>query len=122
MLRQLIGKSTLPNLFDNHPPFQIDGNFGGSAAIAQMLLQNHDGVLRLLPALPKAWESGTVQGLRAQGGLEVDMTWQDNTLVYSSIFATHQIKLEVVYANHTQILELAAGQSIQLDAALQELS
>jgi len=100
-----------PNLFDAHPPFQIDGNFGGAAGILEMLLQSRRGVLHLLPALPSNWPSGRVSGLQARGGLEVDLSWQDGVLAEAEVRSSRPQELTLRHGSEGLAISLAAGAS-----------
>jgi alpha-L-fucosidase 2 len=117
-LRQLLEKSTLPNLFDTHPPFQIDGNFGGTAGIAEMLLQSHNGVIRILPALPDAWPDGKVTGLKARGNFEVSTEWHKGMATLISVKSLSGAPLKMAYRESTLSMETETGETYQFDSDL----
>lgn len=126
------GSGTFPNLFCSHPPFQIDGNYGGAAGIGEMLMQSHEGFIHLLPALPKSWHAGNFRGMKARGGLSVDLEWKDGKAVKAILTATvpgnfhikmpegvKQAKTTLsgqgnTYTGKTISLKLAAGDSCAL--------
>ena len=118
ILKLLLDPSrTYPNLFDAHPPFQIDGNFGGVSGMIEMLLQSHDGEIELLPALPKAWPDGEISGLRARGGFEVGLVWRGGQLVESRIKSIWGTRALIRYNGGTHELRLRKGATVRLSGA-----
>ncbi len=116
-LRVLFTKSTWPNLFDLHPPgiFQIDGNFGATAGIAEMLVQSREGEVELLPALPAAWKDGDVTGLRARGGLTVDVTWHEGRVRAATFHAAKDYSFQVAMPGQkNRSVNLRAGEGRML--------
>ncbi|MBL8763629.1 MAG: glycoside hydrolase family 95 protein [Phycisphaerae bacterium] len=111
------GAGVYPNLLDSHPPFQIDGNFGATAGYCEMLVQSHAGRIHLLPALPKAWPAGTVTGLRARGGFEVDLVWANGRLTKAVIHSKSGLPCGVVYGDQTWEFNTSAGQAYPLPLA-----
>jgi len=123
-IQALLSKSTLPNLLDVHPPFQIDGNFGATAGIAEMLLQSHEQANQgnpsvvLLPALPDAWANGSVKGLVARGGFELDIAWEQGVLAAATLRSKFGNPCSIRYGDKTVALKTEAGKSYDLKELL----
>ena len=118
MVRGLITYNLLPNMLGNHPPMQMDGNFGLSAAICEMLLQSHTDQIELLPALPSAWPNGSVKGLCARGGFEIDLRWNNGKLTCAVVHSKGGLNCKIRYGDKVVDVNLAEGQSISLDGDL----
>lgn len=119
-IRLMLTNSTYPNLFDRHPPFQIDGNFGVTAAIAQMLVQSGENEIILLPSLPRQWADGSVKGLRVVGNASVDLAWKDGKLVEFAIYADSDYNGTLVYGKKKNLIYIEKGKSIQVNGQLEQ--
>jgi alpha-L-fucosidase 2 len=120
MLQQLFSaRNTCPNLFGLHPPMQMDGNFGITAGICELLVQSQAGEIQLLPALPQAWPTGKISGLRARGGFTVDLAWKDGKLTEAVIHGSTGGVCQVRCGDKVATLKISAGQSVLLNSELQ---
>ena len=113
-IKKMLELSTYPNLFDKHPPFQIDGNFGICAAMNRMLAQSNEERVILLPALPAQWETGSVRGLRLVGNAELFMTWERGKIVTAGITAHSDYHTTVIYEGQSRDIVIKAGESLTL--------
>ena len=120
-LNKFMQISVADNMFDLHPPFQIDGNFGFTAGIAEMLLQSHEDFIRILPALPTTWENGKITGLKARGGITVDIEWNDSELHRLRLHCEQAKTLNIQYQEKDISLEVPEGQTISLNVDLEKI-
>ncbi|NOR74259.1 MAG: glycoside hydrolase family 95 protein, partial [Draconibacterium sp.] len=118
-IQALYSKSTHPNLFDNHPPFQIDGNFGGTAGVAEMLLQSHNNVIQILPALPAQWINGNIKGLRTRGGFEIGINWKDGKLTELKVKSLLGKPCKIIYGDLKSEIKLSKGETKYIDGTLE---
>ena len=112
------GAGSYPNLFDAHPPFQIDGNFGGAAGIAEMLLQSHSDYLDVLPALPDALNTGEIKGICARGGFELNIKWHEGKLQHVTILSKAGNPLHLRYKDKTVTIKTVKNQKYHFDGSL----
>lgn len=117
-LNSLFSKSTNDNLFDEHPPFQIDGNFGGTAGVAEMLVQSHAGYIDILPALPTEWQNGKVSGLCARGGFVIDMEWADKKLQHLELLSRNGGVCRIRYGDQLQEFDTQKGKEYEVETGL----
>jgi alpha-L-fucosidase 2 len=117
-LKILINTSTLPNMFDLCPPFQIDGNLGGPAAITEMLVQSTPDEIRVLPALPQQWPSGSLKGVRVRGGGRVDIAWKEGRLTELKLQTDHAVKYRISYGARSAEVQIQPGKPTLLDNTL----
>ena len=119
-LKILVTTSTLPNMFDLCPPFQIDGNLGGPAAIAEMLVQSTSDEIRVLPALPRQWSSGSLTGVRIRGGARLDITWSVGRLTELRLHAAQTLKYRINYGQQSTAVQIQPGKTLALDGTLRQ--
>lgn len=114
MCRRLLTNSTLDNLLDNHPPFQIDGNFGGANGILEMLVQDYNEEVYILPALPSGWESGRLDGLCLKCGARLNLEWENGRAIFISIEAVRDIYVTICFNGTRMRIKKSAGETVEL--------
>jgi len=113
--------SVADNLFDEHPPFQIDGNFGFTAGVAELLMQSHEGFIRVLPTLPDNWKNGSINGIKARGNIEVDIEWKEGKLVKIGLYSPVNVKSKLKYEGQFKDIDIPAMKKIWLDKDLNKI-
>ncbi len=120
-LKSLVRNNTLPNMFDLCPPFQIDGNLGGPAAITEMLVQSTPGEISVLPALPQQWPNGSLKGVRVRGGGKLDIVWNDGHLSELRLQSNHAVSYRVLYGGLSADVRIKPGKPVVLNGALHRI-